>query len=107
MLKRLITTTLLAAVLVGCGQGPAPAVQPASSAAGQAAVESQVPSDEPSVAPDGHAHPNPRRITHADPDAFTDADAGTVAGLQVEEAEVLDEVPARLGRHPRNARLWR
>ena len=29
MLKRLITTTLLAAVLVGCGQGPAPAVQPA------------------------------------------------------------------------------
>ena len=59
MLKRLITTTLLAAVLVGCGQGPAPAVQPASSAAGQAAVESQVPSDEPSVAPEATPTPTP------------------------------------------------
>ena len=59
MPKRLIVATLLAAVLVGCGQGPAPTVPPASSAAGEAAVRSQVPSDVPSLAPAATPTPSP------------------------------------------------
>ena len=105
--KRLLIATLLAAVLVGCGQGPAPTSQPASSAAGDVAVAILDPVSRAERRARGHAHPNPSRNTHADPDAVTDANAGTVAVLHVEEAEVLDEVPARLGRHPRNARLCR
>ena len=100
MPKRLLIATLLATVLVGCGQGPAPTSQPASSAAGDVAVASSAPSRRAERRARGHANPNPGRNTHADPDAFTDANAGTVAGLHVEEAEVLDEVPARLGLTP-------
>jgi hypothetical protein len=58
--KRLIIAPLLAVVLIGCGQGPAPTGQPASSAAaGEVAVKSQIPSVEPSVAPVAAPTPTP------------------------------------------------
>jgi hypothetical protein len=57
--KRLITTALLAAILVGCGQGPPPTGQPASPAAGDVAVGSSTPSIEPSVAPLATPTPTP------------------------------------------------
>ena len=59
MPKRLLIATLLATVLVGCGQGPAPTSQPASSAAGDVAVGSSAPSLEPSVAPEATPTPSP------------------------------------------------
>ena len=59
MSKRLIIATLLAVVVVGCSQGPAPTVQPVSSAAGEVAVKSQVPSDAPSISPPAAATPTP------------------------------------------------
>ena len=59
MPQRLIIAALLAAVLVGCGQGPAPSLQPASSAAGEVAVTSPAPSGEPSVAPRATPTPSP------------------------------------------------
>jgi hypothetical protein len=60
VLTRLIIAVLIATVLVGCGQGPAPTVQPiASAAGGEFAVKSQVPSVEPSVAPEATPTPTP------------------------------------------------
>ena len=59
MPKLLITATLLAVVLVGCGQGPAPTDQPASSAVGDVALGSSTPSVEPSVAPEATPSPTP------------------------------------------------
>ena len=59
MSNRLIMAALLAAVLVGCGQGPAATVQPVSSAPGEVAVTSQVPSVDPSVAPIATPTPTP------------------------------------------------
>jgi hypothetical protein len=57
--KRLIMVTLLAAVLVGCGQAT-PTSQPASSAAGDiAAIASSTPSVAPSVAPEATPTPTP------------------------------------------------
>ena len=109
MPKRLLIATLLAAVLVGCGQGPAPTGQPASSSRRRGCRQVPNPIGRSERRARGHAHPNSRRNTDAGRDAFTDANAdpGTVAGLQVEEAALLDEVPARLGRHPGNDRLSR
>jgi PsbP-like protein len=57
--KRLITAALLAAVLVGCGQGLAPTGPPTSSAAGDVAIGSSTPSVTPSAAPLATPSPTP------------------------------------------------
>ena len=67
MPKRLLIATLLAAVLVGCGQAT-PTSQPATSAAGDvAAVASSTPSVEPSVAPEATPTPTPAATPTPDP----------------------------------------
>ncbi len=59
MSTRLLSSALLAAVLVGCGQGPAPTSQPVPAPAGDIAVAPSTPSVEPSIAPVATPTPTP------------------------------------------------
>ena len=59
MPKHLLTATLLAAFLVGCGQGPAPSDRPAAAAASEVAAASLPPSETPSSTPEATPTPTP------------------------------------------------